>query len=305
MSSVDTLARLKSLYPSLTDAEQRVARTILEQANEVQDWSGRDLARNSDTTETIVFRLTRKLGLNGFKALKYALLREQAAETTRKQLGVFNIPIQHNAPVEVQTQEVLLAYVNSLQQTANLVDSDRIEVLARLLREASMVTLLGIGSSLAVAMLAENVLLRCGINCRLSVDSHMQNLQGLLRIDRHVVLAFSYSGETRETVEAVETAKFHGAQVVVITAFEDSSVTDNTDLILMVPVVNPQRYRVGLVDAVLPYLMLLDILAIRITEADTEKAARLRDEVEHTMQRRKLRDINVYPNWGTTEHDDE
>jgi DNA-binding MurR/RpiR family transcriptional regulator len=301
----NTLARLKSLYPSLTDAEQRVARTILDRAHEVQDWSGRDLARSSETTETVVFRLTRKLGLDGFKALKYALLREQAAEHTRKQLGVFNIPIQYNASVEVQTQEVLQAYVDSLQQTANLVDTERIETLAKMLREASLVTLLGIGSSLAVAMLAENVLLRCGINCRLSVDAHLQSLQGLLNMDAQVVIAFSYSGETRETVEAVETAHLHGAKTVVITAFEDASATDYADLCLMVPVVNPQRYRVGLVDAVLPYLMLLDILAIRITEADVDKAAQLRDEVEHIIQRRKLREMNVYPESGKSENDHE
>ena len=47
------------------------------------------------------------------------------------------------------------------------------------------------------------------------------------------------------------------------------------------------NYRVGLVDAVLPYLMILDILAILIgSRRDVEP---LREQVERTIERRKLK----------------
>ncbi len=78
----------------------------------------------------------------------------------------------------------------------------------------------------------------------------------------------------------METAHRHGAKTVVVTAFENSSIVPYVDLALMVPVVNPHPYRVGLVDAVLPYLLLLDVLAIQITAANEANAATLRDEVE-------------------------
>ncbi len=300
-----TVARLKSLYPSLTDAEQRVARTILNHVEDISGWSGRNLARQSNATETAIFRLARKLDLKGYKALKLALVREQAAETTRQQLGVFNIPVHQGAPIAVQTQEVLQAYVDNLQQTASLLDGERVQALAEMLRQARLVTLIGIGSSLSVATLAENLLLRCGITCRLSMDTHVQVLQGLKDTESHVVVAFTYSGETRETVEAVETAHRHGAKTVVVTAFENSSIVPYVDLALMVPVVNPHPYRVGLVDAVLPYLLLLDVLAIQITAANEANAATLRDEVELAIQRRKLRNNNVYSEPGNMLNDAE
>jgi hypothetical protein len=44
---------------------------------------------------------------------------------------------------------------------------------------------------------------------------------------------------------------------------------------------------VGLVDAVLPYLVVLDVLAIRI--GSSRDVARLRERVEDTIERRKLR----------------
>jgi hypothetical protein len=57
-------------------------------------------------------------------------------------------------------------------------------------------------------------------------------------------------------------------------------------------VVNPRLYRVGLVDAVLPYLLVLDLLAIRIGgRRDVgELLERVeRERVEETIARRKLR----------------
>jgi len=113
----------------------------------------------------------------------------------------------------------------------------------------------------------------------------------LQRSDRHVVVAFSFSGETRETVEALSVARDAGARTIAMTAFVPSSVADAADLLVRVPVVNPRRYRVGLVDAVLPYLLVLDLIAIRIgSRRDVEP---LRERVEDTIQQRKLRSRNT------------
>lgn len=287
--SATTLSRLRSLYPSFTESERRVADTILGQVEAVPGWSGRDLARASGTTEPVVFRLAGKLGFGGFKALKLALLQEQAAARTRTALGVFNIPIHHDAPIPVQAQEVLHAYVESLQRTAELVDAERLGEAARLLRQAPLVTVVGMGSSLAVATLAENVLLRCGVPCRTSQDAHVQLLHALQAVPGHVVVGFSYSGDTVETVDALDVAHASGARTIAVTAFERSPITRHADLVLLVPaVVGQQPYRVGLVDAVLPFLMLLDLLAIRITAAAPAAATALRERVERTVQRRKL-----------------
>lgn len=288
--TTSTLARLRSLYPSFTESERRVAVTILQRVDSISDWSGRELARESGTTEPVIFRLAAKLGFNGFKSLKLALLQERTAEQTRTELGMFNIPTDHNAPVPVQAQEVLQAYVDSLRRAATLVDPERLSQASRLIREAAIVSIVGMGSSLAVANLAENVLMRCGIPCRTTQDAHMQLLHALLDKPGHVVIAFSYSGDTIETVDALTVARENGAQTIAVTAFEQSPITHHADLVLLVPATVPQQpYRVGLVDAVLPFLMLLDLLAILITATNPDDAARLRERVERTVQRRKLR----------------
>ena len=289
--SSPVLASLRSLYPTLPDGERRIADLVLDRPQEAALWSGRELARLGETSDTVLFRMVRRLGMAGFKEFKLALLREEGAAQARAELGIFNVPFHAGSPLPVQINEVMRAYAANLEETVKLLAGQPLDEVADALAGASLVTLLGMGASLSVATLAENVLARLGIPCRLSQDSHQQLLQMLQRSDRHVVVAFSFSGETRETVEALAVAREAGARTIAMTAFVPSSVADAADLLVRVPVVNPRRYRVGLVDAVLPYLLVLDLIAIRIgSRRDVEP---LRERVEDTIQQRKLRSRNT------------
>jgi len=281
------LASLRSLYPSLPARERRIAEVVLDRPQEAPLWSGRELARLGGTSETVLFRMVRRLGMAGFKEFKLALLREEGADQARAELGIFNVPFHSGSPLPVQINDVMQAYAANLEETARLLAGQPLDQVADAIGGASLVTMLGMGASLSVATLAENVLARIGVPCRLSQDSHQQLLQMLQRSDRHVVVAFSFSGETRETAEALVVAREAGARTIAMTAFVPSSVADQADLLVRVPVVNPRRYRVGLVDAVLPYLLVLDLVAIRIGSG--RDVARLREHVEDTIQRRKLR----------------
>ena len=81
-------------------------------------------------------------------------------------------------------------------------------------------------------------------------------------------------------------ARAGGARTIAVTAFTASSIARVADLLVTVPVVNPHPYRVGLVDAVLPNLMILDILAILI--GSRRDVAHLRKGVEDAIRHRKL-----------------
>ena len=292
------LAALRSLYPTLPTGEQRVADVVLERPKDAALLSGRELARLAGISETALFRLVHRLGMSGFKEFKLALLREEGAAEARAELGIFNVPYHTGSPLAVQINEVTQAYSANLGETTRLLVGQPLDEVADALAGASLVTLLGMGASLSVAGLAENVLGRIGITCRLSPDSHQQLLQMLQRSERHVVVAFSFSGETRETVESLVVARGAGARTVAMTAFVPSSVADNADLLVRVPVINPRLYRVGLVDAVLPYLLVLDLLAIRIgAQRDVSQLLEQveRERVEETIARRKLRPRSTGP----------
>jgi len=286
-SATGVLAALRSLEPSLTEGERRIARTILQRPNDVVDWSGRELARRSKTSETVLFKLTGKLRLSGYRELKVALLKDGVFQQAREEAGLFNVPLHPDAPLPVQIQSVVEAYAANIELTATLLSNQKLAQVADALVGARLISLLGMGASLSVATLAENVLGRLGLPCRLSLDSHQQLLAMTMHLSGHVVLAFSYSGETRETVEALRQGRERGAFTIAVTAFAASPIAEVADSVLLVPVVNPHPYRVGLVDAVLPFLMILDVLALLI--APRRDVAGLQRVTESAISRRKLR----------------
>ena len=285
------LDALRGMYPSLTTSERRIADSVLAGPQDVVHESGRELARRSGTTETVLFGLVRKLGIRGFKAFKLGLLREEATAKARAELGTFNVEVDPGSPFPAQIEGTMRSYASNLEATGRLLRTSPVDEVAEAIASASLVTLLGLGASLSVATLAENVLARLGVPVRLSLDSHQQLLQSLLTWDRHVVVAFSFSGETRETVEALAVARHAGARTIVVTAFVPSAASRLADHVIRVPIVNPHRYRVGLVDAVLPYLVVIDLLAVRIGAG--RAAIDLRDRVEAVIERRKLRSSGI------------
>ncbi|MGH2408327.1 MAG: MurR/RpiR family transcriptional regulator, partial [Candidatus Limnocylindrales bacterium] len=137
------LPSLRSLYPSLTTAEQRLASAILERPGDVTSLSGRELARRGRTSETVLFRLVRKLGFDGFQAFKSGLLRDATTEAARAELGIFNVPFHTGSPLPVRIQEVMEAYAANLEQTARLLVDQPLDEVAEAIAGAYLVTLLG------------------------------------------------------------------------------------------------------------------------------------------------------------------
>lgn len=279
--------RLRSLAPELSGAEARVAALVLADPDRVVASSGREVASLAQTSEPVLFRLVQKLGLEGFRNFKVVLAMEQAAARTQAELGMFNVHLPSDGSLSAQAQSVMEDYAANLASTARLLAHQPLSEVVEALVNARLVTLLGVGSSLSVATLAENMITRSGIPCRVAMDSHIQLLHAVQPLDGHVVVAFSHSGETTETVEAVQAAAEAGAQIVAFTGYEKSSVTMRAHYVVTVPFIGDAPLRVGLVDAVLPYLMLLDVIAIRL--GASRDLPSLAAQVEGAIASRKLK----------------
>ncbi len=249
-------------------------------------WSGRKLADRSQTSETVLFRLVRKLGVDGYKEFKMALLRDESAEQARTELGIFNVPSTPGPPCRSRSRRSWRRTRPTSEQTVRLLVGQPIDEVARELADASLVTLLGMGASLSVASLAENVLVS---------DWHPvpaePGLPPAAAPDAPARRSVMWCWRSRSRGDARDRRGARrrpdaGARTVALTAFVPSTVANAADLVIRVPVVNPMRYRVGLVDAVLPYLMIIDLLAGRIGAGRDVQA--LRERVEDAIQRRKL-----------------
>src|SRR5690606_41793173 len=70
------LSRLRSILPSLRDAERRAAEFILQHPQEIIHLPISELAERCGASEATIFRLCRRLGYSGYQAMKISLARD-------------------------------------------------------------------------------------------------------------------------------------------------------------------------------------------------------------------------------------
>lgn len=214
------LARLSSLLPSLRESERKIAEYVLANPSAVIYYSITELADHTGTSEASVIRFARQLDYSGYAAFKIALALERRGATAA-------LPTELAASNDVASikQCVVQQSVQSLQDTAHLLDDTGLERAIAALVAAPRIELYGVGSSAVVAQNAYMALMQIGLPAHPVVDPHLQVISATQLCAGDVALAISKSGSSRDTVEALQHARKAGATCICITRYARSPIT--------------------------------------------------------------------------------
>ena len=97
---------------------------------------------------------------------------------------------------------------------------------AGILKSAKKIAVIGCGTSYYAGLVLENLLSKCGFNCRAFIASEYKAWSPR---DEDVVLAISQSGETADTLSALRSVKKRGAKIIALTNVVGSSMTREAD----------------------------------------------------------------------------
>jgi DNA-binding MurR/RpiR family transcriptional regulator len=76
MNKINSLTKIKSLYPDITNSEKNIAEFILNNPEEIYNLTIKELAQKTNVTIPTVFRFAQRLGFNGFKDFKVELIKD-------------------------------------------------------------------------------------------------------------------------------------------------------------------------------------------------------------------------------------
>ena len=220
-------ALLRSELGRLPGAERRVAEVLLARAGEAIHHSVGELAGRAETSPATVVRLSRRLGYEGFAALKIALAQEAGATNP---FGLPRTGVDPSAPL---AQQVMAADAQSLQGAAAALDRDAFARCQTAIDQAGEVLFAGVGSSAALAALAAFRFSALGVRATAVPDVLSQHLRAGTLGPGDACIAISHTGESRDTIEAVATAREAGAMTAGITSFAGSPLTAAVDIALV------------------------------------------------------------------------
>ena len=258
-SGANTLTdRVQQLLHELSPAEQRVAALVIEHPRKMLSEPIAEIARLADVSQPTVIRFCRSLGFQGlaeFK-LKFAGSLTGTIPVRHSQVRVTDSTHDLSAKVIDNTVSAILKFRDAL-------DVHAIDRAIELLRRARRVEFYALGNARAVALDGQHKFFRFRIPAASYGDSHLLNLAAGLLGPGDVVIAISTGGQLPELLEAVDTARARGADIIAITASR-SPLAKKASVCLAVDHSEDSTSFLSMISRILQ-LLLIDIMSVGIS----------------------------------------
>lgn len=277
---INTLLHIRSIYPTLKPAERRVADAVLSRSSHVVHLSITELAKESKVSEATVVKFCKRLGYKGFQEFKILLAQDVVVQ--RIPMGG---EIEHGDDVRTIRDKVFRANISALQDTNQILDVAALEKAVTALTHAREIHFYGLGASSIAAFDGEQKFSRIGRRASAFVDTHMQITRAVLLQPGDVVIGLSGSGETREIVEAVATARESGALTIAITNHSASSLAAAADLVLLTCTPGTLCTKGGVASRI-SQLSIMDTLFVAVALADLQRSKTVMDKASEILSQR-------------------
>lgn len=186
-----------------------------------------ELAKEVFLGEATITRFTRKIGFSSYQEFKLALAK-QLTKNSRK--SFINTVVSIDEPVEETAQKLFISHNNVIEETLKKLNYKDVIRAREAILNGKRVYFFGIGNSGIVAQDGNYKFMRIGINSIAINDSHTMMMIASLMERGDVVFAISHTGETREILKAVETAKQRKAKIISLTESRSNSLKDVSDI---------------------------------------------------------------------------
>jgi DNA-binding MurR/RpiR family transcriptional regulator len=218
---------IRQRFSTLTALETRVISTILSQCTVDETTLLKVIADETHVSKAMVVKIAKKLGFEGFRALRVAL-----AEHNQRPLAKLRQELRGPAGARALAELAHQASLQALQGAFSLVSFEGLERAARWLYAARQRDFYGVGGSAHVARDAACKFLRIGLRASPFEDGAMMLMSAALLQKGDVAVAFSSSGQTLAVLEAVRQARKNGAQVIALTNNPGSRLAHEADAVL-------------------------------------------------------------------------
>ncbi len=221
-----TIHRIRRLYNDMGPGEKKIADYVLNNTQETIDSSISELAERCGCGDATIVRFSRRLGFEGFQALKIGIAAEMGSissigteiEVTDTCFDIF----------QKRISDILIA----LQNTESVLDVNDLELAAKTIMNAKHIVIFGLGNSAAIAGDAAHKFLRVGLRAQSCCDNHLQAIVASHLDADSVAIGISHSGASKDIIEALRIAKNGGAKTICVTNYGASPLTAAADISL-------------------------------------------------------------------------
>ena len=248
------LLRIKNVYPKLSKAEQRVAKYVLDNPNEVIPLSVAGLAEASGVSDATVIRTCKSLGFASYQDFKVTLAMDIVTP-----IQAIHEEINPGDDTSTIIDKVFQGNLYALEYTRSTINVEAMEKAATAIKSANRVLVMGLGNSHPIALDLQHKLMRLGISAQAHTDSHLQTIAAVNAKPDDIVFAISHSGSSSDIVDAAKIAKSKGATIISLTNIGSSPLSKVADITLFTAS-NETKYRIVALSSRIAQMAIIDSL---------------------------------------------
>lgn len=282
MSENNSLANIKSLYPSLFEVEKKIADFILGQPDEIIYMTVAQISDKIRVADSSIIRFCQKLGFDGFTQLKI-----NVAKNIKKYEEPIPSDIKTKDDPTTVTKKVFASSAQALKDTLEVLDMNELSKAVEAISTAKRLEFYGVGTSAALAQDAYYRFMRIGYPAYFATDPFISSVSASMLDNECVSFGISHSGRTIDTIEALKIAKSKGATTVCITSFVESPITQIAD-IRLITATGETRFKKEATASRIAQIALLDSLhACAVLEkydrsvSKMQEVSKILDEMRH------------------------
>lgn len=272
--------RISSAYYQLTASEKKVADYVVIHRNDAQFLSISRLAGACGVAEATVSRFVKRLRFRGYNDFKLAIAQSTAGHSATNPLSG---EVEPEDSLPDLCRKLFTADLDAMEQTLSLIRPEDIRRAADLLEGADKVLCMGQGGSMVMAQECAHLFSTAFGNYFPVGDSHMQAIAVTQAGPRDVILYFSYSGATRDLLEAGGLARERGVKLILFTRFPKSPGAALADVVLQCGS-HESPLQLGSVAARIAQLYLIDVLFSEVSRRDLASCRAHRQQVAGALE---------------------
>lgn len=285
MTNQNVFETISSQYFQLTNSEKKVADYVLGHRIDAQYMSISELAEECAVADATISRFCRRLGIGGYNAFKLELAK--ASMASRTGVPQEKVGESGNNRHSEMCRKLISENVSALEQTAQLLDHDKVRQALELMEKAGHVICMGQGGSMVIAQEAWTMFSTISPKYTFVPDSHLQMNTVALMDKRDVILFFSYSGSTRDLQDILEVARGRGVKVILVSRFPKSPCGQMADVVLQCGA-NESPLQAGSATARIAQLFVLEVLFQYLYDSNTQQAEACRERIAEAVSRKHL-----------------
>lgn len=275
-TSENVFELISNNYYELTASEKKIADYIIADPEHVQQSGISDLAEACGTAMATVSRFSRKLGFDGFNAMRIAIAQAVSTKSGSAELLTGKITMEDS--FEDECKKIQTADLAVITQTYELIDQEIYETAIRMLLNAKKVVCMGQGGSVIIAMEAAHLFSTVSGKFSCVQDNHMQVITISNMDENDVLIYFSYSGSVRDMMENFALARARGVKTILLTRFPKSPGAEMADVVLQCGS-SESPLQLGSIPARISQLFMLDVLFSEYCRRDYDAARESRRRI--------------------------